>query len=98
MQDNIFKFGTLIYNEFHINFDIPYSLQIENLNEDLLQVDFAGKYLLDLGWYPESDPDGEFVILLLQDNNWSMPIFCARCTTPSMLKTCIQKAVDMVNG
>ena len=28
---------------------------------------------LDLGWYPEADPDGEFCLYVIKNDNWAEP-------------------------
>ena len=48
----------ILYNEFHIDFSRSYEEQADSLNEDLFQMDLGVDRLLDIGWYPEFDPDG----------------------------------------
>ena len=31
------------------------------------------KLALDLGWYPEADPNGEFCLYVIKDDNWTEP-------------------------
>ena len=48
-------------------------------SEDILYIERAKTGLnnedlaLDLGWYPEADPDGEFCLYVIKDNNWAEP-------------------------
>lgn len=74
-----FKSGEIVYNEFWIDFDKAYSEQMDCLTEDLLQVKFPNGYLLDIGWYPECDIDGEFLIQLIKSENWEVPVCQSRC-------------------
>jgi hypothetical protein len=30
--------------------------------------------ILDLGWYPEMSPNGNYCIKLIKDNNWTKPL------------------------
>ena len=55
MLDIDFKSGKVIYNEFNIDFSKPLKLQIYNLNQDLLQVEYKNNYILDVGWSPDFD-------------------------------------------
>ena len=57
-----FKSGDIIYDEFKVDFTKRYSEQKECLLEDLLQVKYAQEYLLDVGWYPEYESEGEFIV------------------------------------
>lgn len=41
-----------------------------NLKEDLLQVTYPRGLLLDIGWYPEGDPHGEFMLAVVRDERW----------------------------
>lgn len=59
------KNGKFLYNEFHVNFTKDFSEQLESLKEDLLQVEFD-EYLVDVGWYPEYDPQGKFIVQLIK--------------------------------
>lgn len=52
-------------------------------NEDLFQfVNYRQKKILDLGWYPEFQPNGQYRLVLIQENDneddetnsWSDPI------------------------
>jgi len=48
-----------------------------DLTEDILHVRRRGKKLLvgiDLGWYPDTDPFGEFVVKVILNDNWETPI------------------------
>ena len=51
------------------------------LTEDLLQIENSKRALLiDVGWYPDSEPTGNFVLLLLNifregGANWEAPLF-----------------------
>ncbi|QDH21688.1 hypothetical protein [Saccharibacillus brassicae] len=46
-----------------------------NFTEDLLQVKHT-KFgiLLDVGWYPERDPDGYYGLELIKNYDWSNPL------------------------
>jgi hypothetical protein len=48
---------------------------IENdLKEDLVLARFGDVILLDLGWYPEFNLQGEFVLRVVNDADWENPI------------------------
>ncbi len=38
---------------------------------------------IDLGWYPEGDPNGTYALVVIQDSDWEHPIqsFYSRSTT-----------------
>ena len=66
--------GKIIYDSQMIDPDKRILDQLSALDEDLLQVEYAGGYLIDLGWYPSVEFDGGFLIFVLRDCDWDCPI------------------------
>ncbi|AUT27272.1 hypothetical protein C1192_09170 [Escherichia marmotae] len=54
---------------------IPLNEQRDELKEDMLQVEYPGGYLLDVGWRPSFDINGKFYICLIKDFDWDIPIY-----------------------
>lgn len=65
-----FLSGKVTYNDFYIDPDLPFNDQIYNYKEDLLQIEYGEHYLVDVGWYPEFDPDGFLIIRVVKDYDW----------------------------
>lgn len=63
----------LTFEEFDIDFSLPFHCQRANLNEDLVQAKL-GNYLIDIGWYPEADPKGKLCSRLIEDLDWQRPL------------------------
>lgn len=61
------------FEDFNIDFSLPFLCQRSNLNEDLLQAKL-GSYLADIGWYPEADPNGKLRLRLIEDFDWQRPL------------------------
>ena len=74
IDNKIFYPGKVNYNSFNIDFDKPLSEQINEFNEDLIQVEYNGHYILDIGWYPECDDNGKIIIQLIHNDDWNNPI------------------------
>lgn len=51
--------------------------QSNKLDEDLLQLTFINGNIIDIGWYPAFEEDGEFIIQVISDENWDEPAFKA---------------------
>ena len=81
LDDNIFAPGKVVYNSFIISFDIPFERQIDSLNEDLVQVEYANGYIIDIGWYPEMDPAGILIVQLIHEHDWDKPVRKSRVTS-----------------
>ena len=93
-----FKSGKITYNEFNIDFNKPLKMQSELLKEDLLQVEYDTGYIIDLGWYPEFDENGCFVVYVIQNFEWNMPVFEKRASGKCGLKQFLEEAVGLICG
>jgi len=51
----------------------PLEHQLDELKEDLAQVRFGARTVLDVGWYPEFSSNGKFVVLVVRDGAWDTP-------------------------
>lgn len=99
MVSDVFgKNGTIevVYDEFHIDFDIPFKLQIENLAEDLVQIKCSKDFLIDIEWYPEFDPEGNIRVVLIKDGNWSHPVLEFEVATLMEVYQAIEDAIAYV--
>jgi hypothetical protein len=78
----IFSGWTVTYNGF-INID-PLNLDANDskwfsFTEDLLQLThIRSDIIVDLGWYPEMNPNGEYKVSVVKDKNWEEPIISFR--------------------
>ncbi len=98
MLDIDFKSGKVIYNEFNIDFSKPLKLQIYNLNQDLLQVEYKNNYILDVGWSPDFDVNGSFIIYIIKDYNWGNYIYKRQCKDIEKLKKYINQAIKYLEN
>jgi hypothetical protein len=87
-----FSPGRVVYEEFTIADEQDSSEQIDNLNEDLLQVEYPGAILLDLGWYPACSRDGQFQVRVIRNFSWEAPIFYAEVTKINVLRSVVEAA------
>lgn len=74
INNNVFYPGIVNYNTFNIDLDKPLTTQLKELNEDLIQVEYKGNYILDIGWYPECDENGKIIIQLIHNSEWDNPL------------------------
>lgn len=40
---------------------------IHNLDQDMLQIELPGSVFIDVGWYPDWDPKGEYRLVVFRD-------------------------------
>lgn len=98
MKSINYKTGKVIYDGFHIDFSKAFSEQLDNLTEDLLQVEFPGNFLLDIGWYPEYEPKGHFIVQLIKEENWEKPKYKKCCTKMEELYENIESVLNLINS
>jgi hypothetical protein len=88
------KSGVITFNDFFISDDIPLENQLDELKEDMLQVEFPDGYLLDIGWRPSFEIDGQFNLALIKDFNWEDPVYLSSAKSLSELEENIQIAMS----
>lgn len=68
------------------------------LTEDFYSSEPAYGTIIDMGWYPDGDPAGQFVGLIVLDRNWGEPV--AQMTTRRLEEawTWFKHAVDDVQN
>lgn len=98
MKNFDFISGEIVYDEFNIDFSKPLEEQLDCLSEDLIQVKYEKGYLLDLGWYPEYETKGNFIIYIIKNRNWDKPIYKRTCEKKEELNAEMIKAIDMLQS
>jgi hypothetical protein len=68
------------------------------LKEDLAQVEYPTRLLVDVGWHPEFSAEGSFLIQVVKPNDWEHPVFQERATTVASLKEQLAKAVQIASA
>lgn len=82
-----FTGGTVTHDDLSHLQDIAVAKQVDLLKEDMLQVEFAGGVLLDVGWYPEFDAAGGFRINVIKNYDWDLPLMALTAhETPELLE------------
>lgn len=72
--------------------------KLDNLTKDLLQVEYPGDFLLDIGWYPEYEPEGQFIIQSVKAGNWDKPMYKKSCTKAEQLRENNDEAINLANN
>ena len=67
VQFEIPKDAKIIWNSFFYDAPIQWRLQ------DLFAIKFANGDVLDMGWYPDSDKNGEYYALIVDQEDWDKP-------------------------
>lgn len=63
-----------IYDEIsNLDFHKKISEEVTSLDEDLFQLSFNDGVIIDIGWYPSFDTNGEFIIQVISDGDWENP-------------------------
>lgn len=48
--------------------------QVAYLKEDMLQIEFPGNMLIDIGWRPSFEENGAFYVTMVSNCDWENPI------------------------
>jgi len=88
--------GRIVYDDFDIDPRISFEQQIFSLKEDLFQVNYNDKYLIDVGWGPEFDLKGKFKIRIIKNFNWIEPIYFRQTSDLKTLYTLLEECISIV--
>lgn len=86
---------TYTYIDFEVDTQIPLLSQLHILKEDLIQIQY-GKYLLDIGWYPEFYKNGQFRIVIVKDELWDSPIIEKKCRDLNKVDKYIKECIGYI--
>lgn len=64
--------------------------------EDLLQVEYQGGFLLDVGWYGDEQDGGEFQVCVIRESDWSSPAFQCSVMDRDTLLPVLEQAIQWV--
>ena len=95
------KGGNVTYNDWDIDHNKPFNDQMWSFKEDIVQINFdtgENSYTVDIGWYPEFNKKGAFIVYVIKDCEWEKPVSRKRVKTFAGLKKCLQEAIDIVDG
>lgn len=90
--------GTVTHDDLSLLRDDAVAKQTELLKEDMLQVEFAGGLLLDVGWYPEFDASGDFRINVVKNHDWCRPVITLTAHETAELIEQLNIAQNAING
>ena len=93
-----FSPGMVVYNDFDINPNIPFEKQIFSLKEDMFQVNYNDKYLIDIGWSPDFDINGKFKIRIIKDFDWVNPIYFKKTNNLKQLYKLLKKCIEIIKN
>lgn len=82
--------GKVVFNEFPENIDFNSPEVYEELKEDLLQITYEDKFLIDVGWYPSFKKNGKFTLCLIENYNWEKPVFRKRTRSINVVRKTIE--------
>lgn len=89
--------GIITYDGFNIEEDDLHEERWDSYSEDILQIEYGNRFVLDVGWYPESDPKGFFIVRAIVDYDWANPLSIIKCRTVAKLKIAIEKTVILID-
>lgn len=88
--------GKITFDGLDLDESIPLADQVDSLREDMLQIEYGERFTLDVGWQPDFDPTGYFIVRVILDEDWEAPILEAKCSTIPDLKLVIEMAAKLI--
>jgi hypothetical protein len=71
--------------------------QIDILREDMGWIEYNnGDYVIDYGWKPDFDINGEFIVYLIKNEDWDCPVKEMRTRDISIFLKNIQECIDHI--
>jgi hypothetical protein len=90
--------GNVTHDDLSILQDVAMEKQAHLLKEDMLQVEYAGGLLLDVGWYPSFDTHGGFRINVIKNYDWDCPVIALTAHATADLVEQLVVAQGAING
>jgi hypothetical protein len=97
---NYFDFGDASIRCYDfIDPKVSLSDQIDILREDMGWIEYNnGEYVIDYGWKPDFDINGEFIVYLVKDGDWDFPVKEMRSREIDVFLSNIQACIDYVKS
>jgi hypothetical protein len=96
-----FGSGRVVLDDCEISIDKPLKEQLDFLKEDLFQIEYSEGYIIDVGWYPSFEAEGNFRIVVVSEYNWEKPLYMKKCkeleTLTLYMKECVTIVKDLIN-
>ncbi|MHA6575107.1 hypothetical protein [Pseudomonas yamanorum] len=90
--------GNVTHDDLSILQDGAMESQAHLLKEDMLQVEYAGGLILDVGWYPSFDTHGGFRINVIRNYDWDRPVIALTAQATGDLVEQLVVAQGAING
>jgi hypothetical protein len=99
------KGGEILWLEEELDVNNSIDSQIAILREDLIAVRFGNSVFLDLGWFPEFDLRGQFLLTVVQakdpenptGDDWENPVLEIKFRNMSQFMLNLNQAIETAN-
>jgi len=80
-----------------IQLNIPSMEQWTELKEDLAQIMYD-RNCVDIGWHPEFDKYGQFIVQVIKDGDWDSPIIQLRFSSIGLFVSAVNFAISIATN
>lgn len=71
----------------------------DEFTQDILQIKHKWRnVIIDMGWYPDIDPSGHYMLLAIKDKNWESPIESYESRSKEEIKNKIEFFLEKFSG
>lgn len=71
---------------------------LDTLKENMLQVEYGNDLLIDAGWYPYFNINGQFQVRVIEDHQWEPPLILLTANTITELLSKLCSAQNIVKS
>ncbi|MBD2871221.1 hypothetical protein [Paenibacillus arenilitoris] len=90
--------GKIVFNNFPENVEFNTPEAYEELKEDLIQIVYSNRFLIDVGWYPSFQENGQFTLFLIENNDWEKPVFKKRTRSIKVVREIIEEYAAYIDS
>lgn len=74
LENITLTYGKILYLDMDIDLKKNFEEQKWSYKEDMLQIGFDDTFTIDVGWTPEHESNGHFVLTVVKNYNWYKPL------------------------
>jgi hypothetical protein len=86
LRDIPLRHGKILYLDIDIDLEKKFEEQKWSYKEDMLQIGFDDLYTIDVGWSPEHEKNGNFILTVVKDFDWHEPLIRKKIKSFQSLK------------
>ena len=88
-----FEAGEVVWDDLYFDETLPLAQQVDDLRDDLLFVRYPNDVAIVVGWLPEFNPEGTYVISVYRDAAMHAPAHTEECRDARQLVDALRRTL-----